>query len=184
MRIEGCRSGVCIQTQKWRTGQKTLAMFVYFARQTQHIHEVGKLLRYILFSPYPTPQKKPKLHKKKKLTPNSVKQSQYIRAQDHLTLELSQVSVMAPGSSISTSQSCSHTYPPRSAEWSISPSGAHIRSNGGDRGYLNPWQPGHNSINLFSVKVFDSLASLQKKKGAAHPNSFIMEVWPWQHSPC
>lgn len=117
---------------------------------------------HTFFSLLQTPQKTPNSTKKKKLTPNSVKQSHYIRAQDHLTLELSQVSVMLPGSSISTSQSCSHTYPPRSAEWSISPSGAHIRSNGGDRGYLNPWQPGHNSINLFSVKVFDSLASLQK----------------------
>lgn len=77
-------------------------------------------------------------------------------------LELSRVSVTAPGSKISTSQSSSHTYPPRSTEGSISPSGAHSRSNGDDRSYLNPLQLWHNSINLFSVKVFDSLASLQE----------------------
>lgn len=77
-------------------------------------------------------------------------------------LELSQVSVMAPGSSISTTQSSSHTYLLISSNCSIGPSGAHIRSNDGDESYLNPSQSQYNSINLVSVKVFDSLASLQR----------------------
>lgn len=108
----------------------------------------------------------------------SVKQSHYIRTQDHLMLVLSQVSVMAPGSSISTTQSSSHTYLLISSKWSICPSGAHIRSSDGDKSYLKPSQSQHTSINLFSVRYL-TVWLLYKGKG----EQLIQTVSSWRFGP-